>query len=177
MRIRGLVSPDIAGRKPGGTKVATLVVRGASLGRDDSDGWAARLQSDGVRGASVVLQSCGIEGGIGVLLVDGHSGKITIGATLQVEPQAGHLATPILALAVPRCVVGHDGCTHVERANSGQAPSYVSSIISDGTVAYGHLAEVVVKAASPGQCRIAGEGAQADGHLTALIKEAAAMLG
>lgn len=67
------------------------------------------MQGDGLRGSSVVLQSSGIESGIEVELVSAREGIQTIVAAFQVEPEADHIATPILLLAELCGVVRHDG--------------------------------------------------------------------
>ncbi len=112
-------------------------------------------------------------------MVGRQCAKITIGAAFQVEPQAGHRATPILLLAELSTVVRHDGCPHTECGIAcGQTSSYARGIVDEGTEGDGRLTtEVVVEASSPSGGRIARDCAVGDDHRGTIVKEATAMPG
>jgi hypothetical protein len=112
-------------------------------------------------------------------MVGGLGAKITIGATLQVESQTGHLVTAILSLAEISGVVRHDGRAYSERRVAcGQASSDSRSIVDEGTERDGRLTtEVVVEATSPGGGCIARYRAVGYSHLSAIVQDATSMLG
>src|SRR5258708_36281789 len=102
----------------------------------------------------------------------------TIVAAFQVEPEADHIATPILPRDKLCYVVRHDGCTHVERGVAGmQSAGTARCIVDYVTVGDAHIAaEVVREARSPSPGRIARDRAVRDAE-AAFVRKAAAMLG